>query len=104
MVPPERRAWHAGQSSWDGAPDCNDYTIGVCLSNRNDGEEPYAEAQRAAAVDVCAALCRYFAIPAVRITTHALVATPAGRKTDPLGLDLPKFRAAVAAAVSTKKR
>jgi len=102
IVPPEQRAWHAGRSVWDGVSDCNDYTIGVCLSNRNDGEEPYAEAQRIAAIEVCAELCRHFAIPASRITTHALIATPAGRKTDPRGLELPPFRAAVATALRTK--
>ena len=104
IVPPEQRAWHAGQSSWGGVPDCNDYTIGVCLSNRNDGEEPYAEAQRIAAVEVCATLCQHFAIPTSRITTHALIATPAGRKTDPRGLELPVFRAAVASSIRAKKR
>jgi len=59
IVPPEQRAWHAGRSVWDGVSDCNDYTIGVCLSNRNDGEEPYAGAQRIAAIEVCAELCRH---------------------------------------------
>lgn len=92
IVPPERRAWHAGRSSWDGVADCNDYTIGVSLSNRNDGVEPYPTPQRTAAVEVCAELCRHFQIPVDRITTHALVATPKGRKTDPIGLDLAAFR------------
>lgn len=91
LVRPEHRAWHAGVSEWDGAPDCNDYTLGVCLSNRNDGVETYPIAQRQAAMDVCADLCRHYKIPAARITSHARVATPAGRKTDPKGLDLLAF-------------
>jgi len=50
LVRPEHRAWHAGASSWDGVADCNDYTVGVCLSNRNDGTETYPIAQRQAAM------------------------------------------------------
>lgn len=91
LVRPEHRAWHAGPSAWEGVTDCNDYTIGVCLSNRNDGDEPYPIAQRQAAMDVCTALCQHYHIPATRITSHAKVATPTGRKTDPKGLDLGEF-------------
>jgi N-acetylmuramoyl-L-alanine amidase len=94
LVRPERRAWHAGKSAWDGKADCNGYTIGVCLSNRNDGE-PFPAAQLDAAAKVCAALSQHFGFPADRITTHAAVATPAGRKTDPKGLDLTAFLAEV---------
>lgn len=103
LVPPERRAWHAGPSSWDGVRDCNNYTIGVCLSNRNDGVEPYSLLQRMAAVEVCALLCKHFDIPTARITTHALVATPKGRKTDPRGLDLSAFLTTVEGRMATLK-
>lgn len=96
LVRPEHRAWHAGASEWDGAKDCNDYTIGVCLSNRNDGMETYPIAQRQAAMDVCAALCRHYKIPPTRIASHARVATPAGRKTDPKGIDILEFITGVA--------
>jgi N-acetylmuramoyl-L-alanine amidase len=90
LVRPERKAWHAGRSEWDGQRDCNTFTIGVCLSNRNDGEA-YPDAQLDAAVAVCKALCEHFAIPPRRITTHAKIAIPAGRKTDPKGLDVDAF-------------
>lgn len=103
LVPVERRAWHAGPSSWDGVRDCNNYTVGICLSNRNDGVEPYPHLQRMAAADVCALLCHHFDIPVTRITTHALVATPKGRKTDPRGLDLDAFRDAVEKRVAALK-
>lgn len=101
LVDPDRQAWHAGASTLDGAPWCNRYSVGVCLSNRNDGHEPYPEAQVQAAVSVCAHLCEYYGIPVERIVTHAQIATPPGRKTDPMGLDLPAFRAAVAAHLET---
>lgn len=95
IVNPDRKAWHAGVSSLDGAEDANRYSVGVCLSNRNDGVEPYPMAQQGAAADVCALLCRHYGIPTTRIVTHAAVALPAGRKSDPKGLDLAMFRAMV---------
>lgn len=47
LVQPERRAWHAGASSWAGVPNVNDFSIGIGLSNLGNGE-PYTEAQYAA--------------------------------------------------------
>lgn len=92
VVPPERTAWHAGVSALDGESNVNRFSIGLCLSNRNDGEEPFPAAQVAAAVEVAVLCCRHFQIPVERITTHALIAQPKGRKTDPKGLDLARFR------------
>lgn len=103
IVPPERKAWHAGRSMWEGVSDCNNYTIGVSMSNRNDGEEPYPDAQVDATVGVCAVFCKHFNIPVERITTHAIVATPKGRKTDPIKFDLDGFRAKVAEKIKTLK-
>ena len=94
-VPPERRAWHAGKSRMEGHDDVNDFSIGVCLANRNDGQEEYPASQYAEAIRVCVTLCKHFGIPATRITTHAAVATPAGRKTDPKGFALTTFQHAV---------
>lgn len=84
LVSPDKRAWHAGVSAFDGVPDCNNYSVGVCLSNRNDGVEPFTEAALRAAADYCAMLMQKFpAITLERITTHRDVALPAGRKIDP---------------------
>lgn len=96
VVSPDRQAWHAGTSSLDGEAMCNRYSVGVCLSNTNTGE-PFPASQLGAAADVCAVLCGFYGIEVSRIVTHAAVALPAGRKTDPLGLDVVGFRAAVAA-------
>lgn len=96
LVAPERRAWHAGTSRWGNTNNCNDFTIGVCLSNRNDGAEVYPLAQVVAAAEVCATLCQHFAIPSDRLISHAAIATPLGRKTDPLGLDIEAFQRLVA--------
>jgi N-acetyl-anhydromuramyl-L-alanine amidase AmpD len=82
-VAPARRAWHAGRSSFDGVPDCNDYAVGVCFSNNMKHEE-YMDRQVEAGAELVAGLMRrYPAITLERITTHAKVALPPGRKTDP---------------------
>jgi N-acetylmuramoyl-L-alanine amidase len=93
LVSPDRTAWHAGVSELDGVKLVNRFSVGVCLSNKNDGKETYPASQRMSAAEVCALLCEYYDIPVERITTHALVSP--GRKTDPLGLDLATFRETV---------
>lgn len=101
VVHPDRDAWHAGVSAMDGEPFVNGFSVGVCLSNRNDGE-PFPISQRGAAADVCATLCLFYGIPVDRITTHAAVALPEGRKTDPKGLDLAEFRDWVSARIAPR--
>ena len=96
LVPPGRVAWHAGDSAFKGRKWCNHYSVGVCLSNKNDGIEPFTQSQMVAAEQVCRLLMQHYKIPADRITTHADVALPKGRKTDPRGLDLYGFRIRVA--------
>lgn len=91
-VHPEDKAWHAGISTLDGVKNVNDFSIGVCLSNRNDGEA-FPASQLQTGMDVCALLCRTYNIDPERITTHAIVSP--GRKTDPKGLDLETFRLGV---------
>ena len=83
VVQPSRRAWHAGRSSYHGVPDCNDYSIGVCFSNDQVGE-PFTVPALEAGVRLCASLLlRHPGITVDRITTHAVIATPPGRKHDP---------------------
>ena len=62
------RAWHAGQSSWEGRAACNDFSIGVELEGADT--VPYEPPQYRALAQVVAALCR--AYPRV-------VARPPGR-------------------------
>jgi AmpD protein len=76
----DQRAWHAGQSSYRGEPDCNDYSIGIELEGTD--QSAYTEAQYASLALVTATLIkRYPAISLDRITGHSEVAP--GRKTDP---------------------
>jgi N-acetylmuramoyl-L-alanine amidase len=83
LVPDDRRAWHCGVSSYGGVHDVNDFSIGICFSNLNDGREPYTPAAILAGVDLCVGKMKQWAIPPENITTHALIALPKGRKTDP---------------------
>lgn len=97
LVPAERRAWHAGVSTFLGVPNCNDYAIGLSFGNRNDGAEPYPSVQLQVGAALCAEWMRRFpAITLERITTHREVAP--GRKTDPMppAFNAGKFRALVA--------
>jgi len=103
VVHPDRKAWHAGVSRMNGVDNVNEFAIGVCLSNRNDGTEAYPMTQQGAAADVCAVLCGVYAIDVARITTHAAVAMPAGRKSDPKGLDLDTFREMVEARLTVTR-
>jgi N-acetylmuramoyl-L-alanine amidase/AmpD protein len=93
MVPVEKRAWHAGVSVLDGVPGVNDYSVGIELVNRNDGKDPYPEAQLQAVAGILRLLRSRYSIPDARIVSHAQIALPPGRKSDPLGLDLDKVRA-----------
>lgn len=97
LVPVTKRAWHAGVSSFDGVPDCNNYAIGVELANRGDGE-PYPDAQLEAAACLVAGYLREWpAITLDRITCHKDVALPPGRKHDPQPpFDIEAFRNLVA--------
>lgn len=82
FVQDARRAWHAGASVLAGVTDCNDYSLGVCFANDQKGE-PFTPRQLAAGVLLVAAKCIQYGIPLARLVTHAMVATPPGRKADP---------------------
>ena len=89
-VPFDRRAWHAGQSCFEGRERCNDFSIGIELEGCDD--QAYTDAQYARLAAVTRALMRqYSALSTERIVGHSDVAP--GRKTDPGPLfDWPRFR------------
>lgn len=92
MVPIERRAWHAGISQFAGVSNVNDYSIGIEMVNRNDGIDPYPEAQYKAVAEIIRLLRTRLVIPDNRIVSHAEIALPAGRKSDPAGFNFRKLR------------
>lgn len=71
------RAWHAGQSSWCGRGNCNDFSVGIELEGSDS--QPYADAQYVALWRVLDALRERY--PLTAIAGHCHVAP--GRKTDP---------------------
>ena len=92
FVPPERRAWHAGVSSWRGRERCNDFSIGVELEGLDDA--PFADVQYRALSELAATLrARH---PLRDIAAHSDIAP--GRKTDPGAFfDWPRLLGALAA-------
>jgi N-acetyl-anhydromuramyl-L-alanine amidase AmpD len=89
FVADNRRAWHAGVSTYRGQSDCNNFTLGVSFANNQKGE-PFPPDQITAGAELVALLCLRHGIPVDRITTHAAVSP--GRKTDPGKLfNLPHF-------------
>jgi len=77
FVPPERRAWHAGVSSWRGRERCNDFSIGVELEGTDEGD--FTDAQYLRLIELVQSLKA--ALPLRDIAAHSDVAP--GRKTDP---------------------
>ncbi|MDQ6957949.1 MAG: 1,6-anhydro-N-acetylmuramyl-L-alanine amidase AmpD [Mariprofundaceae bacterium] len=80
FVPIVRRAWHAGESEWEGRADCNDYSIGIEIIG--DEAHPFTNAQYREAARLCRVLMEaYPGINAERIVGHVDIAP--GRKWDP---------------------
>lgn len=73
----DRRAWHAGQSAWQGRGNCNDYSVGIELEGCDS--KPFEPAQYEALGELIDALRRRY--PLTAIAGHCHVAP--GRKTDP---------------------
>jgi AmpD protein len=89
-VPFGMRAWHAGQSQYQGRSGCNDFSIGIELEGSD--EAPYMDAQyESLAALVRALLTTYPTLSAERIAGHSDIAP--GRKTDPgPAFDWARFR------------
>ncbi|MCR9278389.1 MAG: 1,6-anhydro-N-acetylmuramyl-L-alanine amidase AmpD [Pseudomonadaceae bacterium] len=80
FVPFNRRAWHAGQSSFRGRSRCNDFAIGIELEGTD--VQPYAAEQYAALSEILLALFRrYPRLDPSVVVGHCDIAP--GRKTDP---------------------
>jgi len=84
------RAWHAGQSTYEGRSDCNNFSIGIELEGADD--DPYTDAQYEVLLGVTNALiAKYPAMGVDKIVGHCDIAP--GRKTDPgPAFDWPRYR------------
>ena len=79
-VPFHKRAWHAGQSEYQGRTRCNDFSIGIELEGSDD--TPFTESQYHALSGLIRTLTTsYPNLSLAHITGHSDIAP--GRKTDP---------------------
>lgn len=80
FVPFNKRAWHAGVSSYNNRDCCNDFSIGIELEGTDDTE--YSDIQYDVLQQVCQSLLEtYSDIQRNNIVGHSDIAP--GRKTDP---------------------
>ncbi len=77
FVSTEKRAWHAGTSSYRGRDNCNDYSIGIELEGLEG--EVFEEAQYESLAALCSAIGQH--LPNLHVAGHEHIAP--GRKTDP---------------------
>ena len=80
FVPFDRRAWHAGESEFEGRKVCNDFSIGIELEGSDNTE--FTEDQYQVLVEVTRLIQKnYPLVTPQRIVGHSEIAP--GRKTDP---------------------
>ena len=101
MVAEDKRAWHAGRSSWRGVTDVNSASVGIEIVNPGHefGYRPFREEQMDALVPLVASIVKRHGIAPSNVVGHSDVAPE--RKQDPgelfdwarlakLGLALPR--------------
>ena len=79
FVPFYERAWHAGQSNYQGRDCCNDFSIGIELEGTDTDE--FEEVQYTQLAAIISALQSAYPAISDHITGHSDIAP--GRKTDP---------------------
>lgn len=75
-----RRAWHAGQSIYQGRTACNDFSVGIELEGTDDAPFEAAQYQSLASL-IRAAVVAIPSLSVERVVGHSDIAP--GRKTDP---------------------
>ncbi len=94
------RCNHAGAGGvppWVGVDQGNAQLVGIEMENTGTGAEPWPARQVEAGQICTAVILRRLGNPATRCWGHREYALPPGRKPDPVGVDMNRFRAAVAA-------
>lgn len=77
----QKRAWHAGDSSWRGRQQCNDFSLGIELEGDNNTPYTAAQYEKLAALISAISVKRTPNLPSLPVTGHEHIAP--GRKTDP---------------------
>jgi len=84
LVDDSQRAWHAGESSWEGNTQLNAASIGIEIVNRGDRDgnwQDYRPEQVDAVVSLVAQLVRKYHVPPDHVVGHSDIAPL--RKVDP---------------------
>jgi N-acetylmuramoyl-L-alanine amidase len=83
MVAEDRRAWHAGVSSWEGETDVNSRSIGIEIVNPGHefGYRDFPASQIETVIELCRDICARRSIQPERVLAHSDVAPQ--RKQDP---------------------
>lgn len=81
LVPEEKRAWHAGISSWREFDNLNHNSIGIEISTMSMGQEPYSERQIQSLIELCQGIIERHHIPVKNVVGHSDIAPT--RKPDP---------------------
>lgn len=93
LVPPPLRAWHAGESEWEGRGDCNSWMLGISLAGKYG--ESFTDRQYDSLAELTGRLVKGF--PSIRkdcVTGHEDVAPD--RKKDPgPSFDWDRYRHAI---------
>jgi AmpD protein len=100
LVSTRHQAFHAGASAWEGRPHVNGFSVGLAMTNRNDGTEMLTAQQIAVAQGMVEGWA-WTVRTLERVVTHKMIAP--GRKVDPEvvpNFDLSVFEAAFARGVA----
>jgi len=83
LVAEDKRAWHAGISSWQGETDINGCSIGIEIVNPGHefGYQAFPDGQMQSVATLCKAIIQKYSIRADRVLGHSDVAPD--RKMDP---------------------
>jgi len=83
LVPEDKRAWHAGRSSWRGIHDVNSASIGIELNHPGhaNGYRTFADAQIDALIPLLGRIVKDYDIPRANVVAHSDIAPD--RKIDP---------------------
>jgi N-acetylmuramoyl-L-alanine amidase len=95
LVPEARRAYHAGESCWEGTTDINSRSVGIEIGNQGHdyGCPAFPEPQIAAVIALCRDIVTRWSIAPAHVLAHSDVAP--SRKRDP-GETFPWARLAAA--------
>ena len=91
MVALENCAWHAGNSWIDGHAHVNEDSIGIEMVNEDTGHQPYPDAQYQAVASLVYDLQSRYSIRDDHVVSHAQIARPVGRKSDPEGFNFARL-------------